>query len=145
MFTESVMASSYFIICHPILLPSSIFPSIKQNLQNQVILLKLPILWIPPELMSPFPIMKPGKELERQTRIRNISLGTFFFLQRTRKKGMDFRKTHWKFHTSTLIAGLQDGAGSSAALLKYRKETAPRLQRSSWSLAGGGDFPWTRV
>ena len=86
------MASNYFILCHPILLLSSVFPSIKQNLQNQIILLQLPILWIPPELMSPFPVRKPGKELERQTQIRNISLGAFLFLQRDHKERNGFQK-----------------------------------------------------
>ena len=42
--------------------------------------------------MSPFPIMKPGKELERQTWIRNISLGTFLFLQRDQKERNGFQK-----------------------------------------------------
>ena len=92
MFTESVMASSYFILSHPILLPSSVFPSIKQNLQNQIILFKLPILWIPPELMSPFSYHEAWKGVgEANSNQKHLS-GDFLFLQRDQKEKNGFQK-----------------------------------------------------
>ena len=42
---ESVMPSNHFILCHPLLLPPSIFPSIKVFSNGSVLLIKWPKFW----------------------------------------------------------------------------------------------------
>ena len=45
MFIESVMPSNHLILCHPLLLPSSIFPSIKIFSNKSVIRIRWPEYW----------------------------------------------------------------------------------------------------
>ena len=45
MFTESVMPSNHLILCHPLLLPPSIFPSIRVFSNELALPIKLPKYW----------------------------------------------------------------------------------------------------
>ena len=45
MFIELVMPSNHFILCHPLLLPSSVFPSIRVFSNESVLLIRWPKYW----------------------------------------------------------------------------------------------------
>ena len=45
MFIESVMPSNYLILCHPLLLPPSIFPSIRVFSSESVLCIRWPKYW----------------------------------------------------------------------------------------------------
>ena len=45
MFTESVMPSNHLILCHPLLLPPSIFPSIRVFSTESVLRIRWPKFW----------------------------------------------------------------------------------------------------
>jgi len=45
MFIESVMPSNHFILCHPLLLPPSIFPSIRVFSSESVLCIRWPKYW----------------------------------------------------------------------------------------------------
>ena len=45
MFIESVMPSNHLILCHPLLLPSSIFPSIRVFSSESVLCIRWPKYW----------------------------------------------------------------------------------------------------
>ena len=53
MFTESVMQCNHLILCHPLLLPSSIFPSIRVFSNETVLYIRWPKYWSSSFSISP--------------------------------------------------------------------------------------------
>ena len=89
---ESVMPSNYLILCHPLLLPPSIFPSIRVFSNESVILIKWPKYWSFSISISPSNEYRP---VSRQNQSCEKWMRTWVLSQKNLDSDSDSLLTSW--------------------------------------------------